>query len=105
MVFFDVTKHPLRKNEAVSLCEKFKNLEGKPLNQGGLPLLIRHVALCPYDENDRYLFLQEYSKCGNIAEALRPYEGDTFDVLLIAEIVAEKKYIRYKTLTEYLEEQ
>jgi len=65
---------------------------------------ISHVAVAPYSDTDRYLFIMEYTTSGNVDQALRIYEGEEYDIILMAETISEKKYIMYKSLSQYLEE-
>ncbi|WP_276134996.1 hypothetical protein [Polluticoccus soli] len=99
-------KQPLTRQQAEDLREQFSHLVGQPLNTGvDDSLVIDCVAVVPYDDINRYIYLIDYRECRDVIEALGFYVGPLFDVVLISVMKSDRTQVFYKELRTYLQEQ
>jgi hypothetical protein len=96
---------PLTLQQAQQLREHFIHLVGKPLNSDpGDGLIVNCVAVVPYDEVNKYIFILDYRECDNLESAIAFYESWLFDVEVISRVVSDKVQIFHKDLRTYLKE-
>jgi hypothetical protein len=60
------------------------------------------VTVAPYEEAAKYIFVLQYRDCGDADQALRMYDGDLFDVVLITHIVSDRREALFTDLGTYL---
>jgi hypothetical protein len=99
-------RSPLTLQQAQELRDQFNYLVGKPINAnspGGY--VITCVAVVPYDEVYKYIFVMDYRECNDVENAISFYEHRLFDVEVISRVVSDKVQIFHKDLRTWLREQ
>ena|GEM_PF-1638572 len=77
-----LTNHfPLAKWEALKLSADYQHLSGQRYGDH----IIKALAIGPFDEINRHIFLFHLRDGGNINDALNFYHGPFYDVFLILE--------------------
>jgi hypothetical protein len=98
-------KQPLTLQQAQRLQDHFMYLVGEPLNTGSSDgFVVTCVAVVPFDEVYKYIFLLDYRQCDDPAAAIAFYQGMLFDVAVISRVVSDKVQILHKDLHVYLQE-
>jgi len=83
---------PFNKNEARRVWQRYRHLQGQEyLENGTVTGIIECVAVGPYDDINRYIFLEYYLDCGDPWKALEFYHAPFFDVVLFIRTYAEQK--------------
>ena len=70
--------------EAQDICDAYQYLEKQPYKENGITLgMVDCVAVAPFDNLNKWLFLHEYVDCKHPQKALAFYMPPYFDVLII----------------------
>jgi hypothetical protein len=100
-----MTNYPFSFDQAEALCKDFQNLIGKKFSTDSADdAIVECVAISPYDGVNKHMFLEEYTSCNNATLALKVYDCELFDVIVIADKKGENGHFRYKDLLNYLDE-
>jgi len=76
---------PFTSEEAVDICEDFEDLADTDYNlMKPQAYIIHNVVTCPYNEDNRKLFIENYHRTKDQQEAIYFYKGNEFDVLVFA---------------------
>ncbi len=100
-----MAKHvpPLALDTAKEICAGFQHLIGQRFYPDSDEFItIENVLVSPFGETNKHIFLTQYRTSGNAAEALGLYEGNEYDILVIARIRSDSVSILHKDLGEYL---
>ena len=89
--------------EAEEICERYQYLIGLPFGKRQSNV-IECVVVTPYEDSQLYIFLLNYRECRDAHQALRLYNGDKFDVMVMSTLVSDKIQIFQKDLRSYLQE-
>jgi hypothetical protein len=101
-----MNRQPLNRKEAEELCESYRWLVGRRFNTDPEDTTtVECVAVAPYDDINKYIFIAQYKDCQDVAKALNLYEGEVFDVVVIAQVISERIKVLVTDLRTYLEEQ
>ncbi len=86
-------EQPLSLVQARKICKHYQFLKGRILAaRSDLSEPILHVVVAPYDELNKWIFLQNFSECGDSEQALEFYKPPYFDVILIARFKHQEGY-------------
>ena len=74
---------PLTLRQARLLAGQYQDLVGREFPDGAESAMVEAVTVVPYDDINRWIFLQYYSEGLSAAAALAQYPGYFYDVLVI----------------------
>ena len=75
---------PFTLEDAAEICEDFEDLIYTEFKLGSSPmLLVAHVSIAPFSEEGKNSFVESYYQSHNSEDALSPYTGTEYDVVLI----------------------
>lgn len=90
------------KTEAESICRAYQHLDKQPYIIDGITNgLIECVAVSPFDDINKWYFLQEYKSCRHPVKALQFYKPTFFDVILILQIDGDED-LSFEDIRKYL---
>lgn len=90
------------KRTAEAICSAYAHLDKQPYIINGVRKgLIECVAVSPFDDVNKWHFLQEYTNCRHPVKALAFYKPTFFDVILILQIDGEKD-LSFEDIRTYL---
>jgi hypothetical protein len=96
---------PFSQKQAEKVCKEYKKLIGKPLPaRADLSEPITHILIGPWDELNKWIFLEEFNKCKNVETAMEFYKLSVYDIILLARYKDRDEYY-YKDLRSYCKEQ
>lgn len=93
--------------QATEICEDFEDLidtEFTYRSQPPIKLVIDHVAITPYEQRDKEAFVESYVASGDPAAALNEYNGDKYDVLILAQNANDPNDIVVMDIRQYIEQ-
>jgi hypothetical protein len=94
---------PLTLLQAERLSQDFQHLKGQVFsNDYALAATIEAVAVAPYDDINKYIFVLAYREHSKPEEALKLYKGPLFDVLVLGKLVSDRVQVVYRDLASYL---
>lgn len=94
---------PLTLLQAEKLSQDFQHLKGQVFsNEYALAATIESVAIAPYDDINKYIFVLAYREHNDPEEALKLYKGPLFDVLILGRLVSDRVQVVYRDLASYL---
>jgi hypothetical protein len=100
-----MAKHPMSKTEAENFCHAFQYLVNSKFSADPDTIQrIECVAVSPFDDVNKYIFIKQYNGCHQAEEALEIYGGQLFDVVIITRVISQNVEFIYKSLDEYLNE-
>ena len=99
-----MARHPLSFEEANHICSNFQYLVGKRLNSGRTVSKIDSVVVAPFDDVNKYIFMLEFRNRRDAPEALKMYDGNDYDVIVIGVVHGESTEYICKDLESYLAE-
>jgi hypothetical protein len=74
---------PFTSDEAAEIAEDFEDLKDTEFRlDGPVIYLVENVVVSPFQEGDKYVFIQHYLATKDGAASLSKYSGNEFDVLL-----------------------
>ncbi len=87
---------------AEAICRKYCHLDKQPyIIKGVTEGMIECVAVSPFDDVNKWHFLNEYKSCNHLVKALEFYKPSFFDVILILQIDGEEE-LRFEDIRTYL---
>jgi hypothetical protein len=95
------------REQATEICEDFEDLIDTEFTFRAEPpikLIIDHVVLAPFEQDDKKAFVASYTASGNPAEALSAYTGDKYDVLILAQNATDPNDIIVMDIRQYIQE-
>jgi hypothetical protein len=94
---------PFSYEQAEQACRDFCDLIGKPLEvRSDLCEPIAKIVIAPFDELNKWIFLQNLNETNCVDRALSLYQSPYYDVILLARFVDKEGYY-YKDLRSYCE--
>ena len=85
-------KGSLNLSEAKALCNLYQNMVGLLFSEKSSEWgAVECVAVAPYDEINKHIFLEYYRQEGNAVRALRFYTVPYYDVVLIPRSTLDDK--------------
>jgi hypothetical protein len=98
-----MARRGMDRNSAERIAGEYQYLVGQKFDTNlASNLIIESVCLVPMDEADRYIFIRHYRDCGDIEQALKIYDGDLFDVVVLTHVVYDKRETLITDLGTYL---
>ena len=94
---------PLTLRQAQNLARDYQDLVGQSFTQNDPCEHIECVAVAPYDEINKWIFVAYYTELKCPDQSIAYYTGHFYDVIVMAWSVSEGRYI-YKDLKVYLNE-
>jgi hypothetical protein len=74
-------------SEALAIRDIYQHLAGMPYVENGEPKgQITNVVISPFDEINKWVFLQHYMESWNADKALEYYKAPFYDVILIISV-------------------
>ena len=96
---------PFSRKQAERACKDFSTLIGKPLEvRADLCEPIINVVIAPFDELNKWIFLQNLNESDDLAEAMSFYQPSYFDVILLARFPDKEGYY-YMDIRSYCRQQ
>ncbi len=90
--------------EALEICEDFEDLIDTDFNvDSPFEFLIRDVMPCPFGEEDKQVFINNYLQSKNKEDAISFYKGNEFDVILFAFDETDDANFTYVNIRSYVE--
>lgn len=75
---------PLNLEQALALSGKYQHLVGKEfITEDGAAGIIEAVAISPFDDINKWIFLEFYKESRSVKKALEYYQYPYYDVLII----------------------
>ena len=100
-----MAKYPMSKAQAEHFCHAYQHLVNSKFSVDPDTIQrVECVAVSPFDEVNKYIFIKQYKSCQQAGEALEIYGGQLFDVVVITRVVSQNVEFIYKDLNEYLNE-
>ncbi len=98
-----ISFQPISKQDALTLCNRFRHLIGKPFD-ADVPGkgIIEAIVPAPWDEKYQWQFAQYFKEHKDGEKCLKFYEGDRFMPLILATPLLRKLKMEYKDLRLYL---
>ena len=91
---------PFSLEQAKSICDDFKHLVGEEYND--TDAAIHYIAVAPYDEENKKIFLENYKAVGKINDdSLIGYYGPFYDVVIIAHNKEERSKILCENIISF----
>ena len=89
-------------SEAITLCDVYQHLKGEAyVENGEVKGQIISVAISPFDEINKWVFLQHFIESRNESQALEYYKSPFYDVILVVSVqnlplfyVQARQYVR-----------
>jgi hypothetical protein len=95
---------PVSMSEATEIVKQFEYLKGKSFEPGAEPWFpIEAVAVAPWDDINKRIFIEYYKTKKNPREALRFYQGPYYDVIVIC-CLKESDWYVFKDIASYCKE-
>lgn len=91
-------------DEAREICEDFEDLIDTEFNvDSPFVFLIHDVMPCPYKEQDKLAFVENYVRTKDKDESIAFYKGDEFDVILFAFDETDSANYTYVNIRAYVD--
>lgn len=72
--------------DATALCQNYQYLVGNQIVKGRRNIAtVKAVVIAPYDNFNKFRFLEEYKRTKRVENSLQFYDGFLYDILLISE--------------------
>lgn len=98
-----MTNKPFTLLQASALAKRFRSLTGKIFcNEKNKGTFIECVTIAPYDEINKWMFVQFYAEYRSLHKALAFYAYPYYDVLVLASIHTTSKKIHFDDIRSYL---
>jgi hypothetical protein len=75
---------PFTLDQANEIVEDFEDLVETEITLPSGLFLINHVVVTPFSNEDKRTFFHVYADTSDVSKAITFYQGNTFDVLIIA---------------------
>lgn len=96
-------KQPFSLQQATALCARFRSLAGKRFFDGNdKGNIIECVSIAPFDEINKWMFVQFYAECRCPNKALAYYQYPFYDILVLAAKNPNSKQVHFKDIRQYL---
>lgn len=95
---------PLTLKQSKAICEDFQFLKGQLFNN--IPTdekVVDCIAIAPFDEINKWIFINYYAEYQDVEKALEYYCGPFYDVLVISKLQGDFGMHDYCDLRTYLQ--
>ena len=100
-----MARQALSRSQAENLAQQYQYLVGEQFSTTTEDKhVIDCVAVAPFDDVNRYIFMLQYREGASMKDALGQYEGELFDVVVLTRFVSEKTEVIFRDLRSFLVE-
>lgn len=90
--------------QAVEVCEDFEDLIDTELQHDDILWLIDGVLVCPYGEEERRLFFEQYMESKDAEAALAMTANEGYSAMLLLSEADDEHHVAYMDIAAYLKE-
>ena len=98
-----MARQGMSRDRAEMIAKAYQHLVGQQFDTDEAnSLLIDCVTVAPFEDSAKYIFVLQYRDCGDLDQALRMYDGQLFDVVVITYVVSDRRKVLFTDLGTYL---